>query len=104
MSALLDPVVYMYRSVLNPLHPFSSWLGTPITMLDLGAAFRLCMVMRQVRELLRAKHVEAAAKTDKATVAKIETRSFMREAVATLIVVYGGEAITGESSFISLVY
>ncbi|EKM56038.1 uncharacterized protein PHACADRAFT_257064 [Phanerochaete carnosa HHB-10118-sp] len=64
----------------------------PITLLDIAACFRLCLVLRQVREQLRAKHderVQAAAE-----IRKVEERSFVREALATLLVIYGGEAIT----------
>lgn len=98
MSELLDPLIYFYRTVLNPMQPLSSWVGSPITMLDLGAAFRLCMFLRQSRELLRTKHIEATAKSDKTTVASLEQQSFVRHASTALLVVYGGEAITGEHS------
>lgn len=99
MSALLEPVVQFYRNALDPVQPVSEWVGTPISMLDLGAAFRLCLVLRQVREALQAlhaRHLQKAARSEKAGVAKIESRSFVREAATTLLVVYGGEAIMGE--------
>jgi len=92
MSILLEPVAEFYRAVLNPMQPFSNLAGMPITLLDIAACFRLCLVLRQVREQLRAKHeerIEAGAE-----IRKIEERSFVREALATLLVVYGGEAIT----------
>lgn len=92
MSILFEPVAEFYRAVLNPMQPFSSLAGTPITLLDIAACFRLCLVLRQIREQLRARHderIKAGAETRRA-----EERSFVREALATLIVVYGGEAIT----------
>jgi hypothetical protein len=96
MSIMLEPIVQFYRNILSPVQPFSDWVGMPISMLDLGAAFRLCLVMRQVREQLHAKHVENAAKPGKAGVSNVEPRSFVREAATTLLVVYGGEAVICE--------
>ena len=95
MSILLEPVAEFYRAVLNPMQPFSNLAGMPITLLDVAACFRLCLVLRQVREQLRAKHderVQAGAETR-----RVEERSFVREAMTTLLIVYGGEAITGRS-------
>ncbi|KAI0685152.1 hypothetical protein BC835DRAFT_546481 [Cytidiella melzeri] len=94
MSAVLEPIVQFYRNALSPVQPLSNWVGTPISMLDLGSAFRLCLVLRQIREQLQAKHLANTANSGKETVAKVEDRSFAREAAATLAVVYGGEAIT----------
>ena len=49
MDTLLLPVVELYRSLLQPIAPFT-WLGLPLSTLDLVAAVRLCVVMRQLRE------------------------------------------------------
>ena len=95
MSAALDPLIYFYRTILNPVQPLSEWVGQPVTMLDFGAAFRLCMLLRQVREQLFARHIEAVARGDKATMPKVEAQSFVRIAATSLLIVYGGEAITG---------
>ena len=94
MSFVLEAVAEFYRAILQPMQPFSGLAGMPITLLDIAACFRLCLVLRQVRELLLKKHqerVQAQAETR-----KVEPRSFVREASATLLVVYGGEAITGQ--------
>ena len=94
MSALLEGVAEFYRTVLQPTQPFTALAGVPISLLDIAATFRLCLVMRQMREALRKQHderVKAQVETRKA-----EDRSFIREAMGTLIVVFGGEAITGE--------
>ena len=99
MSVLLEPIVQFYRNILAPVQPLSSWVGSPLSMLDLGAAFRLCLVLRQIREQLRVAHLQKAANSDKVAVAAVEQRSFVREASAVLLVVYGGEAITGKYAF-----
>ncbi|KAI0093737.1 hypothetical protein BDY19DRAFT_270257 [Irpex rosettiformis] len=93
MSVLLEPIVQFYRNILAPVEPLSSWVGSPLSMLDLGAAFRLCLVLRQIREQLRAVHLQNAT-SDKVTTAAVEERSFVREASTVLLIVYGGEAIT----------
>ena len=93
MSFVVEPVAEFYRTILKPAQPFSSLAGMPITLLDLGAAFRLCLVLRQVRETLRERHelkVKAGVETR-----QMEERSFVREALTTLLVVYGGEVLTG---------
>lgn len=98
MSALLLPVVELYRNALQPVQPLSDWTGVPLSMLDLGAAFRLCLVLRQIREQLRVRH----AQTLKEGLQKVEPRSFVRDAATTLLVVYGGEALTGQSRALAL--
>ncbi|TFK46367.1 hypothetical protein OE88DRAFT_1687748 [Heliocybe sulcata] len=79
--SMLAPIVELYRWSLQPVAPFT-WFGLSISTLDLAATFRLCIVLRQIREGLRAKHV-----------GKAEPRSFVRDAATTLLVVYGGEMI-----------
>lgn len=94
MSFVVEPIAEFYRAVLNPMQPFSALAGLPITLLDIAACFRLCLVLRQVREQLRARHderVQSGVETRQA-----EDRSFTREAFTTLLIVFGGEAITGE--------
>ncbi|GJE88011.1 hypothetical protein PsYK624_040940 [Phanerochaete sordida] len=92
MSVVLEPIAEFYRVVLNPMQPFTGLAGMPVSLLDIAACFRLCMALRQIREGLRAKHDERVAAG--VEVRKVEERSFVREALATLVVVYGGEAIT----------
>jgi hypothetical protein len=116
MDLLLQPVVELYRTLLAPVAPFT-WFGIPLSTLDLGATVRLCVVMRQLREMAKVDHERKrlAAKRaikgkDKAREAGIgdeddvlpkhpglvEERSFVRDAAATLLVVYGGEIISGK--------
>ncbi|OJA15553.1 hypothetical protein AZE42_08167 [Rhizopogon vesiculosus] len=81
----LQPVVSIYRYALEPIAPFT-WFGINVSSLDLVAAFRLCIALRQIRESLHAKH-------DKLT--PTEQRSFLRNVCTTLTIVFGGEAIIG---------
>lgn len=87
MSLLVSPLVEIFRYTLTPIAPFT-WFGVGVSTLDIVAAFRLCIILRQIRELLQAKHVAAKGK------AGVEEQSFVRVLTTTLLVVYGGEAIT----------
>ena len=96
MSALVvGPIVDFYRNVLQPVRALE-WFGLSLSSLDVAAAFRLCLALRQVREQLYAAHVKKARAG--VSVQAIEPRSFVREASAVLLVVYAGEALTGEST------
>jgi hypothetical protein len=86
---LLDPVIQIFSYSLRPIAPFS-WLGLNVSALDVLAAFRLCIALRQMREILHKQHV---SKHGKAT---MEESSFIRSVSTTLTVVYGGETMTGE--------
>jgi hypothetical protein len=86
----LQPFVSLYQYALTPLTPFS-WFGLKISSLDLVAAFRLCYVLRHLRENLRDEHAKRRATDGK--LAPPEDRSFARDALTVLTVVYGGEAI-----------
>ena len=100
MSLLLLPVVEVYRLILQPVAPFT-WFGLNLSTLDVVAAFRLCIALRQIREklwhdhVLKLKTVKANEKETAVTVPEIEERSFVRDAAAALLVVYGGEAGMG---------
>jgi hypothetical protein len=74
------------------LEPFS-WFGLKISSLDLAAAFRLCYILRYLKENLRGEHTKRR-ETD-STLPPPEDRSFVRDAFTVLTVVYGGEAIAG---------
>ncbi|KAI0081450.1 hypothetical protein K474DRAFT_1587777 [Panus rudis PR-1116 ss-1] len=100
MSFAVEPIVELYRYVLQPIAPFT-WLGLSISTLDVAAAFRLCIALRQIKEKLyvehKAKLASASAsgeKGSKVEVKEFEERSFVRDVSATLLVVYGGEAVT----------
>ncbi|OCH90652.1 hypothetical protein OBBRIDRAFT_793093 [Obba rivulosa] len=84
---LLQPFLEGYRALLQPVAPLA-WFGLSFTYLDVAAAFRLCVGLRQLREHLHREHV---AKTGQAG-PEVEPRSLVRDASATLLVVYGGEA------------
>jgi hypothetical protein len=121
MDLLLTPVVDLYRTLLSPVAPFT-WFGIPLSTLDLAASVRLCVIMRQLRELSRANYENKRVAMrrmikgkDKAREAGfsaedeedhipahpgvLEQRSFVRDAAATLLVVYGGEIISGKFRF-----
>ena len=92
VNMTLQPFVSLYQHALTPLAPFT-WFGLQISSLDLVAAFRLCYVLRHLREDLRNEHVKRRATDDKLPAP--EDRSFVRDALTVLTVVYGGEAIAG---------
>lgn len=112
MSFFLAPIIAFYAYALQPV-PLLAWLGIPFTTLDLAGAFRLAVVLRQLRELYHDQHVaklaatnhktksggKPSAKAQRAAAAddSLESRSRFREYVATLVIVHGGEAIVGAS-------
>lgn len=85
----LAPFQSVYNITLQPLAPFT-WFGLSLSTLDIIATFRLCLVLRQVRELQWNAHVAQHGPK-----AKREPRSFAKDAFNTLLVVYGGEAAMG---------
>ena len=108
MSLVLAPIIELYRWGLQPVAPFS-WFGLQISTIDLAAAVRLCLVLRQVRELIAKDYKAQAAQAtagvsekEKSAVTargpKFEEKSLVRDLVATLIVVHGGDAI-GEFNY-----
>jgi len=103
MSLALAPIVELYRWGLQPVAPFS-WFGIQFSTIELLAAVRLCLILRQVRELIAkaykahaAQPTEGASEKEKPTTAalgpKLEEKSLVRDLAATLIVVHGGDAI-----------
>ena len=94
MPLAVAPVVELYRYILQPIAPFT-WFGLPISTLDVAATVRLCVALRQIREKLHRDYLAAKAKSGQPVETKeLEERSFVRDAVTTLLVVYGGEAVT----------
>ncbi|KDQ59669.1 hypothetical protein JAAARDRAFT_33239 [Jaapia argillacea MUCL 33604] len=91
MSILFSPFVETYRLALQPVAPFT-WFGLTISTLDLAAAFRLCLALRQMREALHAQHVNG--KNDKTKGKAVDEKSLVKDLATTLLVVYGGEAVT----------
>ncbi|KAI6037002.1 hypothetical protein BKA83DRAFT_4170620 [Pisolithus microcarpus] len=89
----LRPVTAVYQYILAPVAPFA-WFGLKTSTLDLLATFRLCLALRQIRESLRREYLRrASGKQSEDAIAAIESRSFVRDALTTLVVVYGGEAM-----------
>ncbi|OSX64872.1 hypothetical protein POSPLADRAFT_1133806 [Postia placenta MAD-698-R-SB12] len=93
MLYLLAPLVALYRFVLQPVAPFA-WFGLSFSLLDVAAAFRTCVALRQLKEQFHARHIAKKQATKEVTVQDVESRSFVRDVTATLMVVYGGEAVT----------
>ncbi|KAK2460672.1 hypothetical protein APHAL10511_007142 [Amanita phalloides] len=83
-------VVNIYQYILQPVSLLSSFSSLPVNTLDVLAAFRLCLGMRQLREEQYRQHLARPGSTPKS----VEDLSFVRNLMATLLVVYGGEAIT----------
>jgi len=103
MSLALAPIVELYRWGLQPAIPFS-WFGIQINTIEVAAAVRLCLILRQARELIARDYkahaaqatVGASEKEKTAAIVfgpKFEEKSLVRDLVATLIVVHGGDAI-----------
>jgi len=87
---LLLPFLEGYRLLLQPVAPLS-WFGLSFTYLDVAAALRLCVGLRQLREHFHRQHIAKKA-TAGLGHPEVEPHSFVRDASATLLVVYGGEA------------
>jgi hypothetical protein len=93
--ALLTPLIHTFQWSLQPIAPFT-WFGLSICTLDVVAATRLCLGLRQLREGLFAEHVaKKGNKTTKSNL-EIEEKSFARDLSTTMTVVYGGETMTGQ--------
>ncbi|KAJ7461521.1 hypothetical protein FB451DRAFT_1095822 [Mycena latifolia] len=85
--SLLTPIIQVFNYTLQPVAPFT-WFNLSISTLDVVAAFRLCIVLRQIKESLYHQHVS------KNGAASIEPKAFARDVSTTLTVVYGGEVMT----------
>lgn len=84
LSALIDPVLNLYDYLLEPIDVFAM-LGANISLLDIGGALRLALVLRQIRTVLVRQH--------KARGLPQESRGRARDIIATLTMVYGGEVV-----------
>jgi hypothetical protein len=91
MPSFLAPIVAFYDYALQPLPAFA-WLGVPVSALDVIGALRLAVSLRQVRQLYHDQHVARISATNGRT-EDVERRSRVRDFVATLVMVHGGEAI-----------
>jgi hypothetical protein len=85
---MLSWLAGVYPHILRPI-PLFDWFGLKINTLDLIAALRLCIALRQIRELALKNYTKENGKKI------IEEPSFMKKSATTLLVVYGGEMMTG---------
>lgn len=96
--SLLAPIVEIFRYGLQPVAPLS-WFGIYVSTLDVAAAVRLCMILRQIRVMI-SKGYEAHAATQATASGEksntgggptIESKSLVRDIAATLVVAHGGD-------------
>lgn len=90
MSTFLDPVLSVYDYALAPV-PVLAPLGVHVSALDIAGALRLALVLRQMREKIYKQHLAKRGANG------LEPRSRTRDIAATLVMVYGGEAVVGMS-------
>lgn len=103
MSTLaLSAYANAYRWLLQPIPPFT-WFGSSISSFDVGAALRLCVVLRQLREM-GLQHYQKSERTRKSEASgsesrgkEVENASLIKSIAVTFVVVYGGEAIMSMS-------
>jgi hypothetical protein len=84
--SLLAPIVELFRYSLEPIAPFT-WFGWSINTLDVAATVRLCIVLRQLREVMFKVHVSTQGTKG------VEEVSLVKKVATTWLVVYGGEAV-----------
>ncbi|KAH8114165.1 hypothetical protein DFH11DRAFT_252848 [Phellopilus nigrolimitatus] len=89
-TILLSTVASVFRQLLQPIPPFT-WFGLGISTLDIGAALRLCVVLRQLREMGLQNHQKTLREDNGGK--QIEETSYAKSIATTFVVVYGGEAI-----------
>ena len=90
----VSTIINIYDKLLEPIPPFT-WLGSGVSTLDVSAAFRLCFVLRQLREANLRAYLKARkpANHEKDSQNDIEPPSYIKNIALTLVVVYGGEAV-----------
>ncbi|KAI0261064.1 hypothetical protein BC834DRAFT_845812 [Gloeopeniophorella convolvens] len=57
MASALASIIALYDYTLQPV-PALAWLGAPVSTLDVAGAFRLALILRQLRELFHNEHVK----------------------------------------------
>ncbi|THG92943.1 hypothetical protein EW145_g8527, partial [Phellinidium pouzarii] len=92
-NLLLATVSNTFRHLLRPI-PLLTWFGLDISTLDCVAALRLCVVLRQLRDVAFKDYLESSNEDDRKGV---EEKSCMKSIAITLVVVYGGEAVMSVS-------
>ena len=100
MPSALASIVAFYDYALQPVSALA-WVGDPISILDVAAAFRLALILRQVRELFYNEHLALRkAKKNTAQADPPEQRGYVRDLVTNFLMVFGGEAVVGESELL----
>jgi hypothetical protein len=86
----------LIRTGLTPL-PTLKRHGLPYSIFDLAGSLRLALVLRQIRELERSKaeaeQRKLIAEGSPIAARPLEEPYFIKDIVATCIIIYGGEAI-----------
>jgi hypothetical protein len=93
------PIIAFYDYALQPI-PALAWVGAPISALDIAGALRLALILRQVREHYHKEHMAKISSSNtnfrvKNGKVPAERRSCIRNFAASLVMVFGGEAIVG---------
>ena len=98
-SLLLDAIIAGYRIILQPIPPFT-WFGIGFSTFDVAAGLRLCVVLRQLREMSLHHHLKSKNGRNSGGDVKdgddVEPMSYVKCMAVTFAVVFGGEAIMSE--------
>lgn len=106
IMSLTAPIVAFYDYTLQPISALA-WVGAPISALDIAGALRLALILRQLREQFHKEHVAKMSLTTTGRVKNVqsekvsvpvappEQRSRIRDFAASLVMVFGGEAVVG---------
>jgi hypothetical protein len=103
------PIIALYDYALQPI-PALAWVGAPISAIDIAGGLRLALILRQLREQLHKEHMAKISLSNTNVrvnngqlekisdpVVPVERRSCVRNFAASLVMVFGGEAIVGVS-------
>jgi hypothetical protein len=88
LAYLISAIASTYDYAMTPVAPFT-YFGLAISMFDIAAATRVCVALRQRRELNLKEHIKQKGQHG----VVVERASFVRNLSATLLVVFGGESI-----------
>ncbi|SRR6266404_634980 len=111
MRSLLASIIAFYDYALQPVSALA-WIGDPIPILDVAAAVRLAVILRQAREYFHNEHLAKASAASRQAkneqtgknithIDPPEQRSRVRDLVTTFLLVFGGEAVVGTSNLSS---
>lgn len=104
LASLLASIMAFYDNFTQPFSFLASF-SIFVSPLDVVGAFRLALVLRQLRELFHGEHVKKLKAAGGGTsgrpgkdLAEVERRARTRDLVTTFVMVYGGEAVVGTCS------